>query len=67
VTKISVLGNDVCVGGQFTTAYNGTLPLIASNVALATWNEHAQNWIWSALDAGMSSLAESSFSSTQGD
>jgi RHS repeat-associated protein len=54
VKSIAVWGNDVFVGGVFSTVQNGTNVLSSSDVAQARWDVDQQKWIWTAMDLGVS-------------
>lgn len=53
IHTISVRGNEIFVGGEFSTSYNGNTPVTALQVAKATWDERSHDWTWSALDLGV--------------
>jgi RHS repeat-associated protein len=53
VYAIAVQGERVYVGGRFTSVLNGTNWFVANNVAVSTWSEAEQRWLWSDLDQGL--------------
>ena len=53
VYSLAVHGQQVFVGGQFNHILSGTNQINAYGIAMVTWSDAEQSWIWSDLDEGV--------------